>query len=200
VIAAVAPLASRFSPVVNPRSEIPRNGWLAVGSLEPRKNYSALFDAIELYWKRSKVRRPLTIVGGPGWKSEKIRERIENMEQRGMVHYRGYMPEEMLKQLYQEAFALVFPSHYEGFGLPIVEAMSQACPVITQKNTSLEEVGGSAALYYNGMIEDLVRQMLLLENHSEFYVERSDLVLAQARRFDWNITAEKVLELYRQIQ
>ena len=199
VAAAVAPLASRFPNLRKPRSVIPSGGWLAVGSLEPRKNYDALLDAIEKYWERSKVRRQLTIAGGSGWKSEEIRQRITELEGRGLVRYLGYVSEERLKQLYGEAFALVFPSHYEGFGLPIVEAMSQGCPVITRKNTSLAEVGGSAALYYNDTIEDLVETMIRLENLPELYLERSNLVLNQARRFEWDITATIVLELYHRV-
>ena len=197
--AAVAPLASRFPNLRDPRSVIPSGDWLAVGSLEPRKNYGALLDALEKYWERSKVRRPLTIAGGPGWKSEQIRQRIMELEEHGLVRYLGYVSEEQLKQLYGEAFALVFPSHYEGFGLPIVEAMSQGCPVITRKNTSLEEVGGSAALYYNDSTEDLVESMIRLENLPELYLERSNLVLNQAKRFDWDLTATIVLDLYQRV-
>jgi glycosyltransferase involved in cell wall biosynthesis len=189
VAAAVAPLASRF----------PSGEWLAVGSLEPRKNYGALLDAVEKYWERSKLRRRLTIAGGSGWKSEEIRRRILELEGRGLVRYVGYVSEERLRRLYGEAFALVFPSHYEGFGLPIVEAMSQGCPVITRKNSSLQEVGGSAALYYDDTIEDLVDTMIRLENVPEIYHERSNLVLNQAKRFDWDLTATVVLELYHRV-
>jgi glycosyltransferase involved in cell wall biosynthesis len=195
----VAPNASRYLQLSNPRQEVPSGGWLAVGSLEPRKNYGALLDALERYWERSKVRRPLTIAGGSGWKSEKLLRRIEELEQRGLVRYPGYVSEEMLKQLYHEAFALVFPSHYEGFGLPIAEAMSQGCPVITRRNSSLEEVGGSAALYYDDTVEDLIRCMLDLENATELYLERSRLSLAQASKFDWRLSARSVLGLYRSL-
>jgi glycosyltransferase involved in cell wall biosynthesis len=197
VAVAIVPLASRFPNVREPRSDIPSGGWLAVGSLEPRKNYVALLDALEKYWERSKVRRQLTIAGGPGWRSEEVRKRIVQLESGGLVRYLGYVSEERLKELYRDAFALIFPSHYEGFGLPIVEAMSQSCPVITRRNSSLEEVGGSAACYYSEINEDLVEWMLRLESFDDFYLERSGLVLAQARNFDWNITAGKVLELYQ---
>jgi glycosyltransferase involved in cell wall biosynthesis len=195
----VAPLASRFLNVPGPRLEVPSGAWLAVGSLEPRKSYIALLDALEQYWQRSKVRRQLTIAGGSGWKSEELRRRIQELEQRGLVRYLGYVSEERLRQLYRGAFALVFPSHYEGFGLPIVEAMSQACPVITRRNSSLEEVGASAALYYSDTIEDLAQSMLNLENSPHFYFERSRLSLAQARTFDWSTTAGNVLELYHSL-
>src|SRR6202040_3233804 len=119
----------------------------------------------------------------------RTRNRITEMERRGLVRYLGYVSEETLNRLYLESFALVFPSHYEGFGLPIVEAMSQGCPVITRRNTSLEEVGGSAALYYDDNVEDLLETMIQLENQPELYLQRSKLVLDQARKFDWDLTA-----------
>jgi glycosyltransferase involved in cell wall biosynthesis len=195
----VAPHASRYLNLPGPRSELPAGGWLAVGSLEPRKNYSALLDALEQYWERSKFRRPLTIAGGSGWRSEDIHRRIQELERRGLVRYLGYVSEDKFIQLYREAFALIFPSHYEGFGLPIVEAMSQGCPVITRRNSSLEEVGGSAALYYNDTVEDLVRCLLNLEDSNQLYLERSILSLEQARKFDWGMTARSVLEFYRSL-
>jgi glycosyltransferase involved in cell wall biosynthesis len=196
---AVAPLASRFPNLSEPHSVIPSGNWLAVGSLEPRKNYGALLDALEKYWERSEIRRSLVIAGGSGWKSEEIRQRISELAGRGLVRYLGYVSEARLRQLYGESFALVFPSHYEGFGLPIVEAMSQGCPVITRKNTSLVEVGGSAALYYNDSVQDLVETMIELENRAQLYLERSNLVLNQAKKFDWDLTAKIVLELYHRV-
>jgi glycosyltransferase involved in cell wall biosynthesis len=195
----VAPLASRFARVTSPRSELPSSSWLAVGSLEPRKNYETLLDALEEYSKLSSHRRPLVIAGGTGWNSERTRQRIAEMERRGLVRYLGYVSEETLNRLYLEAFALVFPSHYEGFGLPIVEAMSQGCPVITRKNTSLEEVAGSAALFYGETSEELAHSMLELENQPALYLERSAQALGQASKFNWNVTAKSILGLYGQL-
>jgi glycosyltransferase involved in cell wall biosynthesis len=77
--------------------------------------------------------------------------------------------------------------------------MSRGCPVITRRNSSLQEVGGSAALYYDDTTDDLVDLMLKMENAPKFYFERCAMTLSQGRRFDWNTTAEKVLELYRRI-
>jgi glycosyltransferase involved in cell wall biosynthesis len=198
IMSTVALLASRFPHASEPRGGLDSADWLAVGSLEPRKNYDILLDALERYWERSKNPRSLTIAGGSGWKSEEISRRIRELEQWGLVHYEGYVSEAKLQELYQESFALIFPSHYEGFGLPVVEAMSQGRPVITRRHSSLEEVGGSAAIYYDDTVEDLCRWMLKLEN-SNFYPDRSLLSLTQASKFDWRITARQVLELYERI-
>ena len=195
----VALLGSRFPHVEKSRQQITAAAWLAVGSLEPRKNYEQLLDAFESYWEQSRKRRRLVIAGGSGWKSESLRARIRKMERNGMVNYLGYVEDTRLWELYKNAFGLVFPSHYEGFGLPIVEAMSQACPVITRKNTSLPEVGGEAAVYYDDTTRDLVQQMLRLEGQSQLYIELSERGLAQARRFSWAKTAAKVFELYEQV-
>ena len=195
----VALLASRFPHVEKSRLQAPEAEWLAVGSLEPRKNYEQLLDAFEGYWERSRKKKRLVIAGGSGWKSERLRARIGTMERKGMVNYLGYVEDTRLWELYKNAFGLVFPSHYEGFGLPIVEAMSQACPVITRKNTSLPEVGGEAAVYYDDTTKDLVEQMLRLEEQSPLYVELSERALAQARTLSWAKTAAKVFELYEQV-
>jgi glycosyltransferase involved in cell wall biosynthesis len=195
----VALLGSRFPNVESSRDLIGGGNWLAIGSLEPRKNYEGLLDAFDCYWIKSKRKRKLTIAGGSGWKSQSLQQRIKEMEARGMVKYVGYIDDAELKRLYRDSLALLFPSHYEGFGLPVVEAMSQGCPVITRRNTSLPEVGGLAAIYYNDTSEDLAERMLKLEIDSDFYLERSALALRQARQFDWKITARNVLELYDEV-
>jgi glycosyltransferase involved in cell wall biosynthesis len=195
----VALLASRFPQVERSRQQVPAAEWLAVGSLEPRKNYEQLLDAFESYWEQSRKKRRLVIAGGSGWKSERLRARIGTMEKSGLVNYLGYVEDARLWELFKNAFGLVFPSHYEGFGLPIVEAMSQACPVITRENTSLPEVGGEAAVYYDDTTRDLVQQMLRLEEQSQLYIELSERSLAQARRFSWAKTATKVFELYEHV-
>ncbi len=195
----VAPLASRFTRAIAPRLGAPRGDWLAVGSLEPRKNYECLLSALELYWSASKHPRKLLIAGGKGWKSEQLHERIARLQRKGMVRYLGYVSDQTLLELYRSSFALVFPSHYEGFGLPVVEAFSQACPVITRPESSLGEIGGSAAVYTGNDPEQITQAMLRLEQDPEHYREVSRASLAQAGNFSWEKTAQTVLELYEQI-
>lgn len=113
----VALLASRFRSVTQPRGTVPRGDWLAVGSLEPRKNHERILSAFEKYFEKSIVKPRLTIAGGKGWKSEDLRPRLNALERRGFVKYEGYVDDERLCKLYSSAFALVFPSHYEGFGV-----------------------------------------------------------------------------------
>ena len=87
----------------------------------------------------------------------------DELQQGGLIKYEGYVDDTRLLELYRDAFALVFPSHYEGFGLPVAEAMSQACPVITRRNSSLPEAGGSAAIYCDDDESEIAAAMLRLE-------------------------------------
>src|SRR5205823_949679 len=146
-------------------------------------------DALELYGRRSKVKRPLTIAGGAGWKSEATRARIEHLEQQGLVRYEGYVDDARLARLYRESFALLFASQYEGFGLPLIEAMSQGCPVISTRNTSLPEVGGEAVLWCEPAdATELARQMCILENSAELQSVCSERGIARAGGFSWRKT------------
>jgi glycosyltransferase involved in cell wall biosynthesis len=195
----VALLASRFQLASKPRAAIPRGDWLAVGSLEPRKNYERILSAFEKYFEKSNVKHRLTIAGGKGWKSEDLRARMNVLERRGLVKYEGYVDDGRLSELYSSAFALVFPSHYEGFGLPIVEAMSQGCPAITSRNSSLLEVGGPAAIYCDDDDAEIAEAMLRLERDEEYYLAVSQACWTQASRFSWASTAGRVLELYDEL-
>jgi glycosyltransferase involved in cell wall biosynthesis len=195
----VASLASRFASVNQSRTTMSSGDWLAVGSLEPRKNYERILSAFESYRENSSVKRRLTIAGSKGWKSEDLRKGIERLERQGLVKYEDCVDANQLRELYSSAFGLVFPSHYEGFALPIVEAMSQGCPVITGKNSSLPEFGGPAAIYCNDTDADISETMLRLERDEQYYLATSRAGLVQANRFSWSSAAGRVLELYHDV-
>jgi glycosyltransferase involved in cell wall biosynthesis len=186
------------------RTSVPPSGasdyWLAVGSLEPRKNYETLLSAVELYWERSSRRLPLKIAGGTGWKSEQLMQRIETLQAHGMVTYLGYVPEEHLPPLYGGAHALVFPSWYEGFGLPVLEAMTQGCAVICSDRTSLPEVGGNGPLYVDpGNARQIAEVMLHLESDENLRNVRIQDGLLRAATLSWQRTAERTLEFYNRL-
>jgi glycosyltransferase involved in cell wall biosynthesis len=200
LVTTVILLASRFRCIEKARSSFNHGAWLSVGSLEPRKNFDVLLDAFEIYWERSKSRRKLWLAGGKGWKSEGTWKRIRDLEAQGVVQHRGYVSDTELQDLYRDAFALVFPSHYEGFGLPVVEAMSQACPVITSNNASLPEVGGDAVLYWDGKsAKTLAAAMLELEQDEKLYVRSSIKSLERAQTFSWEKTALELRGFYDQV-
>ena len=194
---AVIPLASRFPSVAEARAEFSSGPWVNVGAMEPRKNIDSLLDAYEIYRERSNCPRKLCMAGGKGWKSEGTWKRIGDLQRRGLIDHRGYVSDRELARLYGKAFGFVFPSHNEGFGLPVLESMSQACPVICSKNSSLPEVGGEAVLYWEGQsAETLADSMLQLEQDQGLYLRLSKEGLERSRLFSWEKTARSLREFY----
>lgn len=194
----ILPLAARFEspPTTSPRE----NYWLAVGSLEPRKNYPALFKALEIYHAASSHPKPLRVAGGRGWMSDQLHRELLALEERGWVEYLGYVPDEELQELYQKSFALIFPSWYEGFGLPVLEAMTCGSPVICSHSSSLPEVGGEAPIYVPPDDAYRIAQaMLQLEQSLAEYQKRVELGRIQASRFSWDKSAQIALNFYQRI-
>lgn len=195
---AAIPLASRLQPR-NGRKEKERF-WLAVGSMEPRKNYSALFSAIDMYWRRSKQPSPVCVVAPTGWKNDELRRKASELEARSRLRVLRHVGEETLGTLYQEALALVFPSWYEGFGLPVLEAMQCGCPVVCSDRTSLPEIGGDAVWYIDPRKpESICDAMLALEEDATLRHKYREAGLHRASQFSWRRTAIATLEFYRQV-
>jgi len=197
----VIPLASRFEfGKRNSIKDAPQNFWLAVGSLEPRKNYELLLDAHSQYWKKSRLKKPLRIAGGKGWKSDGVHKRIIEWQALGRCEYLEYVADSKLQELYQSAFGLVFPSHYEGFGLPLVEAMSLGCPVIAAKEASLPEVGQNGVLYLDALTpESLCNCMLAVEEDSSLRGELIEEGVNRAQRLTWQRSADLTIRFYERI-
>jgi glycosyltransferase involved in cell wall biosynthesis len=196
----VFPLASRFPGAPISRFEFLPGPWLSIGAMEPRKNFELLLDAFEIYRERSICGRKLCLAGEKGWKSEATWRRIADLQRRGVVEHLSYISDSELQRLYKTAFGFVFPNHYEGFGLPILESMSQGCPVITSKNSSLTEVGGEAVLYWEGKsAESLAESMLQLEEDEKLYVRLSKAGLERSRSFSWEKTALALRQFYHQL-
>jgi alpha-1,3-rhamnosyl/mannosyltransferase len=172
-----------------------------VGSLEPRKNHTCALDAYELYLKHSAQRRPLLFAGGKGWKSEALQARIEAMAESGVpVRSLGYVPDEELQQLYQSSFALLAPSWHEGFGLPLVEAMSAGLPALASLRASLPEIGGDAVRYIAPENpEGFAAAMLALEADQPAYARRAEAALQRGLAFSWQATAQSVLTFVEQL-
>ena len=191
-------LASRLQPRNGQKQEEPF--WLAVGSLEPRKNYSALFSAIDMYWRRSKQPSPVCIVALTGWKNDELKRKASELEARGRIRILGHVDEERLGSLYQQALALVFPSWYEGFGLPVLEAMQCGCPVVCSDRTSLSEIGGDAVWYIDPENpESICDAMLALEEDTALPHKYRQAGLHRASQFSWRRTAIATLEFYRKV-
>lgn len=172
---------------------------LAVGTLEPRKNLRTLLEALVTPAGR-KLNLPLVVVGGQGWRAEEARELIAKLGLSNRVILTGYVPDEELPALYCGAKLFVFPSVYEGFGIPVVEAMTAGAAVITTKVSAIPEVAGKAARYVDpanaGELAEVITELL---GDSK---QRLALIKAgrkQAAKFSWEQTAKGTLDVYQKV-
>ena len=144
-------------------------------------------------------RFPLVIAGPKGWLAEALEKRIAAAERRGEVRWLGYVPSTDLPLLYAGARLLVYPSLYEGFGLPVLEAMASGVPVVASNRASIPEVAGDAAVMIEpGDAARLREAMLRLLEDEREAMRRATLGLAQAARFSWQACADQTLQIYRE--
>jgi glycosyltransferase involved in cell wall biosynthesis len=167
--------------------------WLGVGTIEPRKNYRLLIEA----YGELKDDKLLVIAGGDGWLESDIGNQVKQLRLEKKIKFPGYVSDRELSVLYSSCFAFVYPSFYEGFGLPVLEAMACGAAVITGNTGSLPEVGGDAVRYINPESkETLIREMAFLNDHPQKRKEYQTLSREQAKKFSWHRAAKTLLEVY----
>jgi glycosyltransferase involved in cell wall biosynthesis len=173
---------------------LPRRYILFVSTIEPRKNLEVLLEAFDEL--RIDYDGSLVIAGRVGWKSDDIARRLRG---RGIVHL-DYLPPPQLAATYRNAEVFVFPSIYEGFGFPLLEAMANGVPVIAARSSSLPEVGGDAALYFEPRnAHELAAQVRRLLSDQAL---RRDLIArgqARAAQFRWDEAARRTLQVFRTV-
>jgi glycosyltransferase involved in cell wall biosynthesis len=170
-----------------------------VGTLEKRKNVSTLIKAFYRL-KRIKIPHKLVIVGKKGWLYNDIFKTIESMKIQEDVIFTGYVPEEDLVKLYNLADLFVYPSYYEGFGLPPLEAMACGCPVITSNTSSLPEVVGDAGILVDPYdVEGLAKAMYEVLKDESFRIELAKKGLERAKLFSWRKTSEETWKVYEEV-
>jgi glycosyltransferase involved in cell wall biosynthesis len=173
---------------------------LFVSTIEPRKNIISLIQAFNLLKETQKIPHNLVLIGGKGWLYEPIFKEIENSPYRENIYHLNYLSDELVALFYSNADVFVYPSYYEGFGLPVLEAMTLGCPVITANTSSLPEVGGDAVLYIDPFsVEDLADKILKVISDRQL---RSDLItkgFQQASLFSWEKTAQSTLTAYKSL-
>lgn len=173
-----------------------RGGFLFVGTLEPGKNLALALRALAALRRRGHA-ASLRVIGAKGWKQSHIPGLVESLGLSGAVDFAGYLDEAGLRQAYRSARALVFPSAYEGFGFPILEAQSQGCPVIAADNSCQREIGGEAAFYFrDGDAEGLAALMERCVKGDPAFPAAREKGFANCRRFSWERTAAETLEVY----
>lgn len=169
---------------------------LAVGVLQPRKNLARLVRAFGRIVDETPHR--LLLVGKEGWATEELRRTIERERLGGRVQFTGYVPDADLPVLYAAADLFVYPSLYEGFGLPPLEAMACGTPVLTSNTSSLPEVVGDAAVLIDPTDEEaMAREMAALLHSPERRAGLRQAGLARAAQFSWEETARRTLAVYR---
>lgn len=172
---------------------------LYVGTIEPRKNLPTLIDAFARRRAAGDLPHQLVCAGPYGWLSDDIDAQIDRLHIRDAVRFTGYVPFDDLPALYNLAEMFVFPSIYEGFGLPVVEAMACGTPVITGSVAALNEVAGDAAERVEGLdAESLGDRMVSLASSRDRREELTRLGLARAGAFSWERAAADTLNVYRQ--
>jgi glycosyltransferase involved in cell wall biosynthesis len=172
---------------------------LYVGTIEPRKNLPRLVQAFANLKKRG-LPHKLVIVGQSGWQTEPIYVEIERLGLKPDVIFTGYVPFEDLPAIYTLAEAMAFPSLYEGFGLPVIEAMACGTPVVTSRSSSLIEVAGDAGLLVDPLsVEELEDALHRVLNDPALRADMRHMGLERASNLTWEHTAQATLEVYDKV-
>jgi len=179
------------------RFKLPQYFLLFVGALEPRKNLERLIKAYISLNKDVKKDLKLVLAGAPGWRNKKIMALI-NVEKEN-IYYLGYVSNQELAFLYNLATLFVFPSLYEGFGLPPLEAMACGCPVVVSNVSALPEICGDAAYYINPYnIDSIVEGICKVLDDKDLRGELIKKGLERAKIFSWDKSARKHLEVFEE--
>ena len=165
--------------------------FIYTGAIHPRKNLMNLLKAFSVFKKRQQTGMKLVLAGRLAWKYESFTKSLETYKYRNDVVLTGYIEEQELAKLTGAAYAMVYPSLFEGFGVPVLEAMRCGVPVITSSGTSMQEIAGEGAVYANPEnINEIAEKMMLIykdENLKKQLVEKGKEIAAQ---YSWDKTAE----------
>lgn len=207
----VTPLASRYYP--NQLSEeivqrlekqanydFSKPYLLFVSTIEPRKNINNIITAFNFLKQNYKIEHQLILIGKKGWNYQPVFAAIENSPWANQIHHLNYLSNELVALFYSKADVFVYPSHYEGFGLPVLEAMTLGAPVISSNTSSIPEVTGDAAILIdpNNPIQ-LGEAILKVISNSQLRQELINKGKARAKLFSWERTAKETLNAYRTI-
>jgi len=198
----VIPLGARTSAAGEPLLSLEQLGIscpyiLFVGTLEPRKNLTRLLTAYSYLPESLKDQATLVVVGGKGWGGIDITDAVAGLGLGKYVRILGYVDDSTLATLYSNALFLAMPSLYEGFGLPLVEAMAHGTPVLTSNNSSMPEVAGSAGLLIDPLdIHSIKNGLAELITNYDLRVKLAGNARDNVTRFNWDTSAEKLIAVF----
>lgn len=173
---------------------------LFTGTVEPRKNVSTLLDAYSKLLAANRQRVPLVVAGYRGWQSDDLHARLTAAQHEGWVRYLGFVPNDVLPLLMAGARLFAYPSHYEGFGLPVLEAMASGVPVVCSNATTLPEVaGGAAAMHAPCDVDTLYEHLRRGLDDENWRLAARQQGLQRARQFSWARCAQDTLAVYRAV-
>lgn len=183
-----------FVKTQTPRTNFENKKVLFVSTIEPRKNLERLIEAF-LKVQQKIPEAELIIVGGIGWKVQKLMKKIDRLtKENKQIKYLGHVPDEKLIDLYKSVDVLVYPSLYEGFGLPPLEAMACGCPVIVSNVASLPEVVEDAGIFCNPYdTNDIAKKILEVLTNKELKILLSKKGIEQAGKFSWENFVKEIL-------
>ena len=203
----VTPLASRYGADYEPNVpdfhayDLTRPFILFVSTIEPRKNIVGLIEAFDILKRTQKIEHDLVLVGQKGWLYEPIFERIARSPYRDSIYHLDYLPDNIVAEFYRRADVFVYPSHYEGFGMPVLEAMTLGSPVICSNNSSLPEVAADAAVMIDAedplAIADAIIKVIGDREFRQQLIARGK---ARSIQFSWHHTAQETLRGYRLLE
>lgn len=174
---------------------ISENYILFVGTLQPRKNIERLIEAFsKIPDKKNNLQ--LVIIGKKGWQYEPILSAPDRFGVKNKVRFLDFVPDEDLKLFYKNAICMVWPSLYEGFGLPVLEAMGNDCPVITSNISSLPEAGGDAAMYVDpNDADDISEKIIQIINNKNIRNKMIEKGKKHVNKFSWEKAAKEILNV-----
>ncbi|GBC98641.1 N-acetylgalactosamine-N, N'-diacetylbacillosaminyl-diphospho-undecaprenol4-alpha-N-acetylgalactosaminyltransferase [bacterium HR17] len=173
---------------------------LFVGVLQPRKNPVRLLHAFAALDATTRQRHPLVFVGKIGWKVQGLLQSVSELRLTECVRFTGYVPDEDLPALYQGATVFAYPALWEGFGLPVVEAMASGAPVLTSDTSSLREIAEGAAVLVDPLrVESIAEGLRRLLADADLRAALRQKGYARALQFSWRKTAEATLRVYEEV-
>jgi glycosyltransferase involved in cell wall biosynthesis len=186
---------TKLSDKVKIKYGIPEKYFLYLGNIEPRKNIKGIIEAYTGLPDKITNEYKLVLAGGRGWNQDEINNALNRSTKKDNIIFTGYIDDADKPEIYSGSDIFLFPSHYEGFGLPILEAMACEVPVITAKNSSLKEVAGNAALYVDSKRpKELTEAIIKIVENKNI---RNDLVkkgTLRAKEFSWKKSAAQMNE------
>ena len=189
-----------IAPVLDRYGLTDKGYLLFVGNLEPRKNLLTLLRAYELLHERGDTPPPLVLVGGEGWRNRAILARLNASPCAAAIRRLGYLAESEIPALTSGAACVAYPSLYEGFGLPPLEAMASGVPVVVSDIPALREVVGDAALVVDPKHPEQIAEALgRILGDKDLQQTLGALGLERARQFSWELTAQRTVEVYEAV-